>query len=76
MQVLKTSAISKKGQTTIPREIREKLDIKEGDSVLFEIKKDGQVLLRKAPSVEDLEYLKSIEKTLAPEWMGEDDDDL
>ncbi len=76
MKSLKTSALSKKGQTTIPREIREKLNIKEGDSILFEVKKDGQILLKKAPSLEDLEYLTSIEKTLAPEWLGDDDDDL
>ncbi len=76
MFAIKSSSVSKKGQTTIPREVRERLNLKEGDTVIFELKNDGQVLLRKSPSFEEMEYLKSIEKTLAPEWMSEDDDDL
>lgn len=77
MGALKTSTVSKKGQTTIPREIRENLKLKEGDSVVFQINEDNQVTLKKAPSlVEDLAYLKLIEKTLAPEWMSDDDNDL
>lgn len=77
MAALKTSSISKKGQTTIPLEIRRSLRLKEGDTVIFQITEDNQVTLKKAPSlVEDLAYLKLIEKTLAPEWMSDDDNDL
>ena len=76
MGALKSSTISKKGQTTIPQEIRERLNLKEGDLVVFELKKDGQVLLKKAPSTDDIAYLKLIEQSLAPEWMSDDDDDL
>ena len=33
-----------KGQVTIPKEVRNSLDIKEGDSVIFVIEKDHAVL--------------------------------
>ena len=40
------STITKKGQVTIPKTLREKLHIQEGDSLVFEMKKD-MLLLRK-----------------------------
>ena len=36
--------ITFKGQVTIPKEVRNSLDIKEGDSVIFVIEKDHAVL--------------------------------
>ncbi len=41
------STITKKGQVTIPKLFREKLHIKEGDSLAFEMKDDMLVLKRK-----------------------------
>lgn len=77
MGALKKSTISKKGQTTIPLEIRESLNLKEGDTVTFQVNGKNEVILKKVRSIEeDLAYLKSIEKTLAPEWMSDDDNDL
>jgi len=40
------STITKKGQVTIPKPFRDKLDIKEGDSFLFEIK-DNLLIVKK-----------------------------
>lgn len=40
------SMITKKGQVTIPKPFRDKLHIKEGDSLLFEIK-DNLLLVKK-----------------------------
>jgi len=40
------STITKKGQVTIPKTLREKLHIQEGDSLVFEMK-DDMLLLRK-----------------------------
>jgi len=39
--------VTRKGQVTIPKEIREKLGIKEGDYVAFIIE-DNKVILKKA----------------------------
>ncbi len=76
MGALKTSSLSKKGQTTIPQEIREALSLKEGDTLIYEVQDSGQVSIRKSISAESLEYLKTIERTLANEWLSGDDDDL
>lgn len=41
------STITKKGQVTIPKPFRETLRIKEGDSLLFEMKGDMLILKKK-----------------------------
>jgi len=43
------STITKKGQVTIPKPFREKLNIKEGDSLVFEMKA-GMLILKKKES--------------------------
>jgi AbrB family looped-hinge helix DNA binding protein len=40
-------AITRKGQVTIPKPFREKLLIKEGDSLIFEMKDDILILKKK-----------------------------
>jgi antitoxin PrlF len=68
-----TSKISQKGQTTLPKEIRDVLRINSGDLIQYEV--DGNVIkLRKLDAEENI-WLKSIESTLE-EWHGSDDDDL
>jgi AbrB family looped-hinge helix DNA binding protein len=44
--VRKISTVTKKGQVTIPRIIREKLQINCGDKVEFTFNKQGQVVLQ------------------------------
>jgi len=41
------STITKKGQVTIPKPFRESLRIKEGDSLVFEMKDDMLILKKK-----------------------------
>lgn len=41
------STITKKGQVTIPKPLREKLHIQEGDSLVFEMKDDMLILKKK-----------------------------
>jgi antitoxin PrlF len=40
------STLTSKGQTTIPRDIRERLHMKAGDRMTFTMMPDGTVLLR------------------------------
>lgn len=40
------STLTSKGQTTIPRDIRDRLHIKAGDRMTFTLMPDGTVLLR------------------------------
>ncbi|RPJ04132.1 MAG: AbrB/MazE/SpoVT family DNA-binding domain-containing protein [Deltaproteobacteria bacterium] len=42
--LMNKAKITFKGQVTIPKEVRNSLDIKEGDSVIFVIQKDYAVL--------------------------------
>ena len=44
------SVITKKGQVTIPKDMRDGLHIKEGDSVTFELR-EGEIALRKLERV-------------------------
>ena len=41
---MSTSTITRKGQVTIPKDIRNKLDVKEGDKVLFAMRGEEVVL--------------------------------
>jgi AbrB family looped-hinge helix DNA binding protein len=50
-----TATLTSKGQTTIPKEIRDTLKMKEGDRLTFTLLPDGTVLMRlKNKSVLDL----------------------
>jgi len=49
------ATLTSKGQTTIPKEIRESLNMKDGDRMTFTLLPDGTVLMRvKNKSVLDL----------------------
>ena len=49
------STLTSKGQTTIPRDIRERLHLRAGDRITFTVMPDGTVQLRvKNKSVMDL----------------------
>ncbi|PKM81994.1 MAG: AbrB/MazE/SpoVT family DNA-binding domain-containing protein [Firmicutes bacterium HGW-Firmicutes-14] len=39
--------LTTKGQVTIPKEIRERLQLRQGDKVIFEIKDGGEVIVKK-----------------------------
>lgn len=59
------SVVTRKGQVTIPAEIREKLGIERGDKVAFELDEDGVLHITLTPikSVADMVYgaLKPLE---------------
>lgn len=59
------SRLTSKGQATIPVEIRKALHLKEGDTVIFEMKR-GNVTVRRAEP-EHLMYLKQAE-TIFDDW--------
>ncbi|MFO8020588.1 MAG: AbrB/MazE/SpoVT family DNA-binding domain-containing protein [Promethearchaeia archaeon] len=44
--IIGTSKISEKGQVTIPKEIRDKLGIRKGDKLIFDLKGD-KIIIRK-----------------------------
>jgi AbrB family looped-hinge helix DNA binding protein len=68
--MLPTSRITSKGQTTIPRDIRERLSLKPGDVLVYEID-DDEVRLRKQTPL-DVAYLRAVQTTLS-EWDSPED---
>ncbi|MCD6530495.1 AbrB/MazE/SpoVT family DNA-binding domain-containing protein [Candidatus Bathyarchaeota archaeon] len=53
-----TVKVTRRGQTTIPVEIRKKLGIKEGDELLVEATRNG-VLFKVIPKIEELAGIDS-----------------
>ena len=68
-----TAKVTSKSQTTIPKKIREKLNIHSNDTIVFEIE-DDHAIMRKV-NVVDTGYLKALKSTLE-EWNSEEDSRL
>ncbi|HRS42378.1 MAG TPA: AbrB/MazE/SpoVT family DNA-binding domain-containing protein [Candidatus Diapherotrites archaeon] len=73
--LIKTATISDKGQISIPVSIRNKLNLKRGDSLLLVVDKK-RIILQKAEDIiktkEDKEYYKMLDKLLKS-WNNNDD---
>lgn len=61
-----TSTLTSKGQVTIPKEIRDRLGLKEGDRLAIELDDQGRVVLRPEPRT-PLGRLPGLLRHLAPE---------
>jgi AbrB family looped-hinge helix DNA binding protein len=68
-----TARITSKGQVTVPKKIRDALEIEEGDTVSYEVH-DNTAVMKRIPKV-DVEWARAIEKTLT-EWEDDLDDEL
>jgi AbrB family looped-hinge helix DNA binding protein len=62
--------MTSKGQTTIPRVVREKLSLKPGDVLVYEVDNDEVRLRKQAPL--DVAYLRAVQTTLS-EWDSPED---
>jgi len=69
---MRTSRLSSKGQVTIPKEIRDALDLVAGDRVGYELE-DGTVRLRRIDPF-DLAFHDSLADTL-DEWASPEDEE-
>jgi AbrB family looped-hinge helix DNA binding protein len=65
--------VTAKGQTTIPKEVREALEIAPGDLIVWEVAPDRKAVVRRAQPW-DLEYLRAVEGTLS-EWTSPADEE-
>lgn len=66
-----SSRLTKKRQTTIPKDICTFLDIDSGDSVTFTIEGDDVIVRKSSPL--DLEHLRALDGTLSSEWLSKED---
>jgi AbrB family looped-hinge helix DNA binding protein len=53
-----TATLTSKGQTVIPKAIREKLGLKPGDTIDFILQENGDILIR--PAAQDVQKLKGM----------------
>jgi AbrB family looped-hinge helix DNA binding protein len=67
-----SAKVTSKGQTTIPKEVREALGLKPGDLILWEVA-EGRAVVRRVERM-DLAYLKALEETLT-EWASPEDEE-
>jgi antitoxin PrlF len=64
------STVTSKGQTTLPRAVREALSLSPGDRVVYDIEGDAVVIHKLAPL--DAAYLSALQTTLS-EWNSPED---
>ena len=69
--VMEIARITARGQTTIPKRIRQAAGLREGDAIAFEIE-DGRVTIRKIVRDED-GYLSAVAETMS-EWNSAEDE--
>ena len=69
---MELAKITARGQTTIPKTIREAANLHEGDVIAFEIEGD-HLIVRKVARGRD-EYLQGLSATVS-EWASPEDED-
>jgi antitoxin PrlF len=65
-----TSRLTSKGQTTIPREVRQKLSLRPGDVLVYELVENEVRVRKQAPL--DADYLRAVQTTLSG-WDSPED---
>lgn len=70
---LSVSSLTTKFQATIPADVRARLQLKAGDKIRFVVNEAGEVVVKKAPSL-DGGYLAAVEQTLS-EWNSPEDEE-
>ncbi len=65
--------LTSKNQATIPKEVREVLDLKTGDAIYFNILKNGRVAIGKVVALEESSYDEI--RHVFTEWNSKEDDE-
>jgi AbrB family looped-hinge helix DNA binding protein len=75
---MEVSRVTSKGQITIPKAIRERLNLEEGDKVAFIEDESGKIVITKSSLIELREFLDSMAKKAQANRITEDEllDDL
>ena len=77
--LIKTIRVSEKGQIAIPREIRERMDISQGDELII-VQNDSKLLIEKAKKISNKikddfkDILSHSEKSLKEIWDNPEDE--
>jgi len=68
-----TSKITQKGQTTIPQQVRLRLQVNPGDQIVYEGTASGFMIRKIRPF--ETSWHVGIEKSLEAEWNSPEDDE-
>lgn len=71
--MISIAKITSKGQTTIPHAVRDALDVRPGDSIVWEVGPGKVARVRKVAPL-DMEYLSAVESGLS-EWNCAEDEE-
>ena len=69
---MEIARITARGQTTIPKRIRDEVGLHDGDVISFDVE-DDQLIVRKVTRAQD-DYLQSLSRTMS-EWASPEDED-
>lgn len=69
---MEISKITARGQTTIPKRIRDEIGLNDSDVISFEVE-DDHLIVRKVAGAQD-DYLQGLSATLG-EWASPEDED-
>lgn len=72
-EMMEFSKLTAKYQTTIPKSIRNQLNLKPGDYVQFQ-ELNGQIIINKVEAI-DSDYLQAVGTTLESEWLSDADEE-
>ena len=64
--------LTSKSQTTLPKAVRDALGVKAGDRVAFVVQ-EGRATVMKAPSAEDLAFMRLADESFAEDWLSPED---
>jgi AbrB family looped-hinge helix DNA binding protein len=71
---MQASKVTTKGQVTIPKEVRERLQVRAGDVIAYEFQDNGVVVVRKLEPF-DAGWHRTLSTTVADEWNSPEDDE-
>jgi len=66
--------VSANGQVTVPVDIRKKLNLKEGDKIIFFERRDGEVVINNASSTAIINAQKAFEGTAGDFGINSEED--
>ena len=71
---MNASKVTTKGQVTIPKEVRKRLELGAGDMLVYEFQENGLVVVRKMEPF-DAGWHRALSATVADEWNSPEDDE-
>ncbi|UJL48156.1 type II toxin-antitoxin system PrlF family antitoxin [Virgibacillus sp. NKC19-16] len=73
MYKAKSARLTSKGQITVPKTVRQALNLEEGDQIIFEVEGDGKMVVKKGALVVFDEFADSISREAKEKGISEEE---